>query len=103
MNSDLATIREHVEALKARGGVVDPDLTLRLLEALEGTHTELLLLRSIVSDLDEFFDSEEGPIMQPEHTCRPQRRLAQFYREQYKPNAAQRGHRHPGRTWGRGR
>lgn len=108
---DLTLIRSHLEQAEKLAGEdpsrVDVEVVVRiglvLLGNLEQTGPELLLLRDIVADLDEFFDSEEGPIMQPDHSCRPQRRLAQFYREIYKPNAAQRGHKQVQRTWGRGR
>jgi hypothetical protein len=103
VNSDLDLIREHVEQAKGRSEGIDPDLTLRLIDALQAAEPELLLLRSLVADIDVFFDSEEGPLFQQGHACRLQGRVAQFWREHYKPNAEARGHRVPGRTWGRGR
>lgn len=103
MTSDLELIRSEFLQAKENGHGIDPDVAVRLVDALAAVEVELLLLRSVVSDLDELMDGEEGPLFQPDHSCRVQRRMAQWYREIYKPNAEQRGHRKPGQTFGRGR
>lgn len=99
---DLDTIREACEAAREHGHGIDPEVPLTLLRALQAVEVELLLLRDIVSDLDELYESVAGPLFERGHSCVIQRRVAQFMREQWKPNYEARGKTIPTRTWGRG-
>lgn len=101
--SDLDTVEAALRDAKAHGHPIDVDVALTLLSALQSVEHELLLLRDLTSDVDEFFDSPEGDLFQPGHNCRCQRRTAQFYEQVWKKSAEARGYKRVRETWGRGR
>lgn len=87
----------------AKGHGIAGEHVLRLVEALQAAERELLPLRALAADVDEFFDGATEDLFEKGHKdCRTTRRVADFYEHFWKPSAQERGYKRMRKTYGRG-